>query len=849
MEFSNEYKKHKNGLYLPFAEKAKQGRVNPKVIKVVEGFKDRSRKDIQKWRSAIQMANLPENPRFQEYHDLVDDLLTDGHLQSQIQMRIAATLNTDFHIINRKTGEENEELTFIFQQQWFFELLEAALWQIIRGFKLIEFQSFAGEKIEIQEIPQRHLVPTKNKIIPDLSDYDTYIDFSIPELESWLLPIGKRTSLGLINNVIPAIIWKRNVAQSWAEFCERFGIPLITATTNSRDAKSINDVHDMLIGIGEASVGTFPQGTDIQIHEANRTDVFRVYSEFIQLNTDEISKQLVGSTMLSDQGSNRSQTEVHERSLDHKIAASDKRAITFMVNDQLLPLLQKQGYKISEDDFFEFKTAEQEIDIDKLWNITSGLLTQGFPVEQDWISKTFNIPFEGNRKQGNEDTAEKKKNNLNATASLSIEVEERYPESCCPLPQSAAISGISRKLIELTKELALAMFGKKDYLGILGKLIATEGIALATAMMKGFGKSESFTGPDKLVMQMMEYNCFDFACSKTEERHYAVASRLIDYEKGAIKSKAEFLEQCLKDNEKLNTNWLSTEYNLAVAVGQNAAAYVRALEEAKKGGTRFYEYQTAGDERVREAHQVLDRKVFDILSPGDKAIWPPNGYGCRCEMVPHSGGAPITNWDKGKALLIANDERYAGSQFMINRGDLKQVFTNKQFYRDIKGYPEKINQMTFDKYGLEKWKDFKDSLNNIKLDKTITPDNVHELFKKVKGENYAGFEDYLGRKLYMKEKTFATHTKGKYLGENEQRHRLFPYIQEVLKNPDEVWLREYKNGIYQSRYIKFYGDRMLIIDCEFDKLYGLEAKTWYSNKINEKEIRQGILIKNKGKSL
>ncbi|MRI64665.1 DUF935 family protein [Ornithobacterium rhinotracheale] len=839
MEFSNEYKKHKNGLYLPFAEKAKQGRINPKVIKVVEGFKDRSRKDIQKWRSAIQMANLPENPRFQEYHDLVDDLLTDGHLQSQIQMRIAATLNTDFHIINRKTGEENEELTFVFQQQWFFELLEIALWQIIRGFKLIEFQSFAGEKIEIQEIPQRHLVPTKNKIIPDLSDYDTSVDFSLPELEPWLLPIGKRTSLGLINNVIPAIIWKRNVAQSWAEFCERFGIPLITATTNSRDAKSINDVHDMLIGIGEASVGTFPQGTDIQIHEANRTDVFRVYSEFIQLNTDEISKQLVGSTMLSDQGSNRSQTEVHERTLDHKIAASDKRAITFMVNDQLLPLLQKQGYKISEDDFFEFKTAEQEIDIDKLWNITSGLLTQGFPVEQDWISKTFNIPFEGNRKQGNEDTAEKKKNNLNATASLSIEVEERYPESCCPLPQSAAISGISRKLIELTKELALAMFGKKDYLGILGRLIATEGIALATAMMKGFGKSESFTGPDKLVMQMMEYNCFDFACSKTEERHYAVASRLIDYEKGAIKSKAEFLEQCLKDNQELNTHWLSTEYNLAVAVGQNSAAYVRALEDAKKGGTRYYEYQTAGDSKVREAHQALDRKVFDILSPGDKAIWPPNGYGCRCEMVPHSGGAPVTDWDKGKALLIANDERYAGSQFMINRGDLKQVFTSKQFYRDIKGYPEKINQMTFDKYGLEKWEDFRNKLEELYIDKSITIRNADELFKKNISNSKMGLEDYLGRKIILTKTTFNRHKK---------RAELFPYVETVLKQPDEVWLTtHYKKG-YQTNYIKHYKNMSLLVSTTLDEtMEATQVETWFDIDYENKNLnrRAGILIKSK----
>ncbi|MGV4412631.1 phage portal protein family protein, partial [Ornithobacterium rhinotracheale] len=661
------------------------------------------------------------------------------------------------------------------------------------------------------------------------------VDFSLPELEPWLLPIGKPNNLGLINNVIPAIIWKRNVTQSWAEFCERFGIPLITATTNSRDAKSINDVHDMLIGIGEASVGTFPQGTDIQIHEANRTDVFRVYSEFIQLNTDEISKQLVGSTMLSDQGSNRSQTEVHERTLDHKIAASDKRSITFMVNDQLLPLLQKQGYKVGEEDFFEFKTAEQEIDIDKLWNITSGLLTQGFPVEQDWISKTFNIPFEAKKNLN-----EKKKNEpINAVASLG-EIKQRYPVSCCGNePQAAAISSISRKLIELTKELALAVFGKKDYLGILGKLIATEGTALAAAMMKGFGKSESFTGADKLVMQMMEYNCFDFACSKTEERHYAVASRLIDYEKGAIKSKAEFLEQCLKDNQELNTNWLSTEYNLAVAVGQNSAAYVRALEDAKNGGTRFYEYQTAGDARVREAHQALDRKVFDILSPGDKAIWPPNGYGCRCEMVPHSGGAPVTDWDKGKALLIANDERYAGSQFMINRGDLKQVFTSKQFYRDIKGYPEKINQMTFDKYGLEKWEDFRNKLDELYIDKSITMRNADELFKKNISNSKMGLEDYLGKKIILTKTTFNRHKK---------RAELFPYVETVLKQPDEVWLVKHSKKGYQSNYIKHYKNMSLLVSTTLDEtMEATQVETWFDIDYSNEHLnrRAGILIKSK----
>ncbi|WP_407512868.1 phage portal protein family protein, partial [Elizabethkingia miricola] len=127
-------------------------------------------------------------------------------------------------------------------------------------------------------------------------------------------------------------------------------------------------------------------------------DAYQVYMQFRKSNDDEISKQIIGSTMLSDQGTNRSQTEVHERNLDNRIAQADKRVLQFIVNDQLFPLLRMQGYPISEDDVFEFKTAEQETKLTELWTITSGLLTQGFPVEQDWISKTFNIPFEGKKK-------------------------------------------------------------------------------------------------------------------------------------------------------------------------------------------------------------------------------------------------------------------------------------------------------------------------------------------------------------------------------------------------------------------------------------------------------------------
>lgn len=389
------------------------GKNNPTIMQIVESFKDNSRKDIDKWRQALQMTQHPEEPKYTAYFDLVDDLLTDGHLQSQIQMRKMSSLNTDFQVINRKTGEVNEELTFILQQQWFFHFIGWAWDSILFGTSLVEFQSFDRHLINPVLIPRRHTIPRQHKVIPDLEKENQYILYNNPKLAPWLIAIGDGKDLGIINNIIPNLIWKRNVAQAWAEFCEKFGMPLITATANTSDDKTIDKVHGMLLKLGEASVGTFPPGTAIQFQEANRTDAYNVYKQFIQQNADDISKQLVGSTMLSDQGTNRSQTEVHERSLDDRLAQSDKRMLAFVVNDQLFPLLRLQGYKITEDDLFEWKNAEQEIDLTQVWNITSGLLMNGYIVEEEWISKTFNIPLLGKKSyqqpEEDDDTDEKKK--------------------------------------------------------------------------------------------------------------------------------------------------------------------------------------------------------------------------------------------------------------------------------------------------------------------------------------------------------------------------------------------------------------------------------------------------------
>jgi hypothetical protein len=109
-----------------------------------------------------------------------------------------------------------------------------------------------------------------------------------------------------------------------------------------------------------------------------------------------------------------------------------------------------------------------------------------------------------------------------------------------------------------------------------------------------------------------------------------------------------------------------------------------------------------------------------------------------------------------------------------------------------------------------------------------------------------GFKDYFDRKLVMSEKTFNTHTQGKYLSDKENRYQLFAHIKEAISNPDEVWYNtpDKLEGSFQSRYLKFYSDMVLVVDCKITG-NGLEVLTWYQSKKEDLNLRKGLLVRNK----
>ena len=361
---------------------------------IIAGFKDQTRADIQKWRYALKLAQSPVNPRSYTLQDLYDNLESDGHFLAQKELRKTATSGYGFSIIDKKTGEVNQEKTDFFCGEWFYNFLDYVLDSIFKGFTLIELTDPKNLKFEV--LPRRNVVGGLGIVLRDIGD-NTGIDFNAKEFQNTLIKVGKPSDLGLMADLCGQLIWKRNAQQSWAEFTERFGMPLITATTNQTSPADIRQLDEMLAALGESARAVLPEGTTMNVTPFAGSDAYKVYDAQIERINAEISKPIIGGTMVTDDGSSRSQSEVHERNLDDKLSEADRRMVSFVVNGQLIPLLNRFKYPFNpETDKFQFNQSF-ELNLTEHWNIVSQMITQGYEIDEKWLAQTFNVPITGKR--------------------------------------------------------------------------------------------------------------------------------------------------------------------------------------------------------------------------------------------------------------------------------------------------------------------------------------------------------------------------------------------------------------------------------------------------------------------
>lgn len=85
----------------------------------------------------------------------------------------------------------------------------------------------------------------------------------------------------------------------------------------------------------------------------------------------------------------------------------------------------------------------------------------------------------------------------------------------------------------------------------------------------------------------------------------------------------------LQDRSRL---YLEQVFRTTLATSYNAGRQL-SQEQIPEGSGLVWEYVTAGDNRVRHAHEDLDGKQFALGDATGRMVYPPNGFQCRCVMV------------------------------------------------------------------------------------------------------------------------------------------------------------------------------------------------------------------------
>ncbi|MDP1812351.1 MAG: DUF935 family protein [Sediminibacterium sp.] len=379
--------------------KDSQDKIRRVLIELVEQTKALTQQDIAKWRQAWQRAISVEWPSRIDLYAIYRDVEMDNHLTGVIGQIKNEVLQKVFDVIDKDSSDSlPEQKKQLEDAQWFIDFCGYIVDHVFNGYELVQF----GDVVEIngvrkfdcvETVTREHVIPEYHVFVKNMNDsYKNGIDYTLPPYSNWCIGIGKPKDLGLFNKVARHAISKKNIEGFWDKFAQIFGMPIRIGKTNSSNPKDRNEIAEMLQKMGAAAWGMFPDGTDIEIKETTRGDAWMVYDKRIERANSEMSKAIVNQTMTTDNGSSKSQGEVHLE-IQNNVIEYFARLIRIVVNDKLVPFMQLHGFQGWENARFVFDdtveyTVDEQVKIEEM-------IMKHFEIDPEYLIKKYGIPVKG----------------------------------------------------------------------------------------------------------------------------------------------------------------------------------------------------------------------------------------------------------------------------------------------------------------------------------------------------------------------------------------------------------------------------------------------------------------------
>ena len=750
--------------------------------------------DVRNWRMSHQNAIDIYRPRYERLIDVYEDAILDATLSAKLQTRTANITNTPFQVLNAN-NEINPELTGILKQSWFEQVQEYIIESKYFGHSLLEFVfDKQGQIYKVEIFPRKNVIPQWNAVIPDLyGEQYIYIDQE-PYVNNYILVKLKPKDLGLLLPIARYTIFKKNATNNWSQFQELFGMPYRFADYQGNDKKVIDNLMDMLEHMGSAGYGAFPKGTELKFLESSKSDPFKVFQEAINTANSEISNRVLGFVQTDNSEGSYAREKVNY-DVSNDITTTDLRFVESIVNDKVLPLLNKwsynfEGHRFAFDRTWKLPLATNQLDIDK-W------LLENFDISEEYIEQTYGVPVQ------------KKKTEPNKIIPAQAKWLDNV-ENCCSQHSYFAqlstnpVAVLDAVIEDILRQIFEGIIKDEQTDIQLAEFTASEFWQAVRSELNGsydFGASEA----DWLSLQ--QHSLYSFSMAKSFAQMKEMQNLVFD-KKGKKRRFTEFRADALAVHKRYNELWLETEYN---AVVRGSVMGKKWLDiDRDKDLFPFLEYRTANDNKVRTSHRELNGKVLPVDSPFWDKYYPANGWNCRCTVKQLQETNNITDLDKANKLGKSATD---GTYWRKNVGK-SEIFTasGTDYFKSL---PKSKDKLEAEKhYRLPSVNQIYNKGSKV-LDNPTTVSNIEE------------YVEHLGKQVYDKN-GLAIEVNAKAIKSSD-----FARALENI-NVAEVW--EVKAG--ERIYLLFYESKPVLISVKKNKLTVLDS----ISKSEVNKLRKGILI-------
>lgn len=316
-------------------------------------------KSLKDWQSAITLATDRDEPQFADLNNLYNNLLLDNHLSSVIDSRILFCQRSPFKIVDEK-GNENSELSYLFERTWFEDFVRLVLMSRFQGRTLIEAFDLndLGELKEVNEIKQGYFNVKNGIITKEIGDTKGW-QFREGVLEPYYLQVGKNYDLGMLAQLAPIVLAKKLGFGAWQDYVDKFGVPPLFITTERMDNNRLKELYNAAINYKRNNFMIGQGNEKFEIGNTGGVSSSDTFDLLIDRVNSEISKRVLGGSGLTDEKSFVGSTEIQFRLANDRFE-SDKLLVKNIINGEFRQKLIKISpvYAPLQNHYFEWDNQE-----------------------------------------------------------------------------------------------------------------------------------------------------------------------------------------------------------------------------------------------------------------------------------------------------------------------------------------------------------------------------------------------------------------------------------------------------------------------------------------------------------